>query len=580
MPIDERKIGLGFPQTEVYRLGANGPSLKSVIAAADGRHQQLSLLCLDVDGVGAIHAAMGENVVEQALVAISRRVLQTIPENARFWRLGGEGFVVALVHGDEQHAGEALVEQLRDAFDTPLQGASFTLDISLSIGLARYPEHAHDAQTLLEAAEQALRKAKRGGPGSFASYTPELTAQTTDAVPKETLEHRFVDAIAHSEFRLYYQPVVSGQDGSIVACSALLRWHDTQEGVLRANRVLPAIERAGLAGPVGLWTIETAMRQVQRWRSAGIDYVTASVPLESALLLRFECVDIIADLLHRTGLPGSALEYEISESALALDDPHVMGNLEGLRAQGSILTLADFGTRGLGLNALAQYPLERFKIDHSFLRNITNNPRRAALLRGMIAMGHKLGMTVIAKGVETEAELGFLRRQHCDFFQGYLFSPPLPDAGIDALVRSRFLRPDIFQDTTDFAASRTLLLLDDEDNILRSLVRLLRRDGYRILTANSVSEAFDLLACNDVQVIMSDQRMPEMSGIEFLSRVRDLYPNTVRLALSGYADMDVISQAISQGAVFRFLLKPWDDADLREHVREAFRLVEQQRSRS
>lgn len=310
----------------------------------------------------------------------------------------------------------------------------------------------------------------------------------------------------------------------------------------------------------------------------GIDYLNASVPLEGALLSRGECVDLIGELLHRYDVAGAAIEFEVSESVLTLDAPHVAANLAGLRAMGAVLTLGDFGMRGLSLATLAQFPLDRLKIDRSFLRNITTNPRSAALVRGIIAMGHQLGMTLVAKGVETDAELGFLRRNHCDFFQGYLFSPPLPGTDIDELLRRRFLLPQVFQDSAAMQPTRTLLLLDDEENVLRSLVRLLRRDGYRLLAASSVSEAFDLLARNDVQVVLSDQRMPDMSGTEFLARVRDLYPDTVRLALSGYTDLETISQAINQDAAYRFLIKPWDDADLREHVRAAFRLVEQRRS--
>jgi CheY-like chemotaxis protein len=294
--------------------------------------------------------------------------------------------------------------------------------------------------------------------------------------------------------------------------------------------------------------------------------------------VRPDCLDLIGERLHRSGVPLQAVEFELSEHALVVDTPHVADNLSGLRALGTPLTLADFGMHGLSLATLLHTPLDRLKIDRNFLRDVTRKPRNAALVRAIIAMGHKLGMSVVAKGVETDAELGFLRRHHCDLFQGYLFSPPLPDPGIDELLRQRFLLPHVFQ-TGDGSPSRTLLLLDDEENVLRALVRLLRRDGYRILTASSVNEAFDLLARNDVQVIVSDQRMPDMSGIEFLSRVREMYPNTVRLALSGYTDVGTISEAINQGAVYRFLLKPWDDAELRGHLRAAFRLAEQRRHR-
>lgn len=574
--LEDRTIGA--PPADIYRLGASGPSLNSVIAAVDGANRKLALLHIDVDGIGTINATLGENIVEQALRVVARRLVQAVPDDAWLWRLGSEEFVAAVAYRDGEPDGESLAERLRETFDAPVQVPPFVLDVTLSIGIAIHPDHAHDATSLLVAAEQAMRRAKRSGPGGQAVHVPDTAPDATVDAGREHQGHRFVDAIAQSEFRLYYQPVVSAQDGSIVACSSLLRWHNTQEGVLRANRILPAVERAGLAGAVGLWTIETAIQQVHRWRDMGIDYLNAAVPLEGALLTRKECPDLVGELLHRHDVSGSAIEFEVSEAVLSLDAPHVAGSLAGLRALGSVLTLADFGMRGLSLAALAQHPLDRLKIDRSFLRNITSQPRSAALVQGIIALGHKLGMTVVAKGVETDAELGFLRRHHCDFFQGYLFSPPLPGTDIDELLRRRFLLPHVFQDNAAMQPTRTLLLLDDEENVLRSLVRLLRRDGYRLLTAGSVSEAFDLLARNDVQVVLSDQRMPDMSGTEFLARVRDLYPDTVRLALSGYTDLETISQAINQDAAYRFLIKPWDDADLREHVRAAFRLVEQRRS--
>lgn len=575
---EDKHLVESTPQVEIYRLGASGPSLNSVIATVDGAHRKLALLHIDVDGVGAINATLGENIVEQALSVVARRLLQAVPSDVLLWQLGSEEFVAAVAYREGEPDGEALAERLRDAFEAPVHVPPYVLEITLSIGIALHPDHAHDAASLLAAAEQTMRRAKRSGPGGHAVHSPEPVPDHSGDPVRETLGHRFVDAIAQSEFHLYYQPVVSGQDGSIVACNSLLRWHNTQEGVLRANRVLPAVERAGLAAPVGLWTIETAMQQVHRWRDLGIDYLTASVPLEGVLLTRADCLDLIGDLFHRTGVPGNAIEFEVSENVLSMDAPHVAEHLAGLHALGATLTLADFGMRGLSLAALAQYPLDRLKIDRSFLRNVTSKPRSAALVRGIIAMGHRLGMTVVAKGVETDAELGFLRRNQCDFFQGYLFSPPLPGTDIDELLRRRFLLPQVFQETANQQPSRTLLLLDDEENVLRSLVRLLRRDGYRLLTAGSVSEAFDLLARNDVQVIVSDQRMPDMSGTEFLGRVRDMYPDTVRLALSGYTDVNTISEAINQGAAYRFLIKPWDDAELRGHIRAAFRLAEQRRS--
>ncbi len=182
-------------------------------------------------------------------------------------------------------------------------------------------------------------------------------------------------------------------------------------------------------------------------------------------------------------------------------------------------------------------------------------------------------MKVIAHGVETDTQLGFLRRNQCDMFQGHLFGEPMSAEDAGAVLRRRYLRADAFAATKP---DRTLLLLDDEENILRSLVRLFRRDGYRILAASNVTDAFELLATNDVQVILSDQRMSDMSGTEFLGRVRLLYPDTIRLVLSGYTDLATVTEAINRGEIYRFLTKPWNDDDLREHIRQAFTTYENQ----
>src|SRR5690606_4950369 len=199
-----------------------------------------------------------------------------------------------------------------------------------------------------------------------------------------------------------------------------------------------------------------------------------------------------------------------------------------------------------------------------------------AIVRAMIAMAQQLGMKVIANGVETEAQLGFLRRTDCDYFQGYLFGEPVDADAAGKVLRGRYLRPELFTATRD---DRTLLLVDDEEIVLSSLGRLFRRDGYRILSAVNVLDALALLAGTAVQVILSDQRMSEMSGTEFLAQVKMLYPDTVRLVLSGHADLATVTEAINRGAVYRFLTKPWDDNELREHIRQAFRTYDTQRSR-
>jgi diguanylate cyclase (GGDEF)-like protein len=555
------------PVTLLYRLGAGGPSLPKELAAARATKRQLALLHVDVDMFRSINSNMGEAVGDQALAAIAQRLRKAMPDESWLWRLNSDEFIAGIRYLPGETDGEQLAEMLRDAFETPLWIPPYSLPVTLSIGVAVFPDHANDAPSLLASAERALLDVKRQGLNSVGLYS----ATADKKAPNDGFAERFVEAMDNRELHLFYQPLIDAQDGGMIGFGALLRWDTPGNGLLRASRFLEIVERVGLSAQLGSWVAEAAARQLAQWRDQGLDYLSLSVHLASPLLAQPRCLDEIGELLHRFNLSGKSLEFEVSESALALDAHRIHDTLVGLRGLGATLTVQDFGLGGLSFASLAQYPLDRLKIDRSFFRNVASDPRSAAVVRGIIAMGHRLGMKVTAKGVETEAELGFLRRNHCDYFVGHLFSPPLPAEQLDDLIRRRFLLPGAFAATRP---ERTVLLLDDEENVLRSLARLFRRDGYNILTASSVREAFDLLASNAVQVIVSDQRMPDMTGTEFLARVRDLYPDTIRMVLSGYTDLATITEAINLGAIYRFLTKPWNDDELREHIQAAFRAHE------
>jgi CheY-like chemotaxis protein len=238
------------------------------------------------------------------------------------------------------------------------------------------------------------------------------------------------------------------------------------------------------------------------------------------------------------------------------------------------LSLDDFGTGYSSLNYLKQFPLDTVKIDESFIKNITTDINDGAISYAIISMAHSLGIKVIAEGVETEAQCDFLRKNMCDGIQGEFFSSPICAADIQALLlEDRRLSPDLLRMSKP---SRTLLLVDDEPNILASLKRLMRRSGCEILVANSAEEALDLLSRQPVDVILSDQRMPGMNGVQFLRLAKERLPNTVRIVLSGYTELESVTSAINEGAVYRFLTKPWEDELLRKHIEEAFQYKEKE----
>jgi response regulator RpfG family c-di-GMP phosphodiesterase len=198
---------------------------------------------------------------------------------------------------------------------------------------------------------------------------------------------------------------------------------------------------------------------------------------------------------------------------------------------------------------------------------VASNPEDAAIVRAVISLGHNLQLDVTAEGVETGAQLAWLRRHRCEQIQGHYFCPAVSAAEFDSLLEQRRTLPM----PAGEEAKNTLLIVDHDRGVTAALTRLLRRDGYRVLVAHAVTEAFELLALHAVQVIMCDQRMPMMTGAEFLSKVRKLYPEPVRILFSGYTEIQALTDAVNRGAVYRFLLKPWDDAELRANISEAFR---------
>jgi CheY-like chemotaxis protein len=283
-----------------------------------------------------------------------------------------------------------------------------------------------------------------------------------------------------------------------------------------------------------------------------------------------DLLDTVRRTLQHCGLPSSGLDLELTESVMMHDLPAAIRAVDALKALGVRLSLDDFGTGWSSLAYLSRFAIDTLKIDRCFVRDVTGNTVNAAIVSATIAMAHKLGKSVIAEGVETEAQMHFLRGRECDEMQGFLFSPALPPTGLAACL-ARGDRIKLHGDAAPDAGENRLLLVDDEPNILTALRRLLRREGYAILTAADGAEALELLAHEPVQVIVSDQRMPGMSGTELLRRVKQLYPRTVRIALSGYADLATVTDAVNHGAIYRYLSKPWDDEALKGEIREAFR---------
>lgn len=528
------------------------------------RHESgLAVLFIDLDNFKHINDSLGHDAGDLLLTRVATRLSGSVREGDTVTRQGGDEFVLIL---SEESDVQVVTKRILKAMSEPFDINGRELRITCSIGIACYPKDGEDQQTLLKNADAAMYQAKELGRNNAQYYE---SGMNTKAMERLELENGLYQALARNEFLLHYQPQVDLQTGEIVGMEALVRWLHPVRGLVSPAVFIPVAEASGLIVSLGEWVLRTACAQNKAWQLAGLKPIGVAVNLSARQFRQPDLVERVVDILRETELDSTYLELELTESLVMQDVEKTIGTLGRLKAMGIKLSIDDFGTGYSSLSYLKRFPIDTLKIDQSFVRDITTDPDDAAIAKSIISMAHDMQLSVIAEGVETEAQKSFLSLCRCDEMQGYFFSRPVPAVEFEKLLKEGRSLP--MDDRALALGQRTLLLLDDDESILASLVRLLRRDGYTILKATHASAALDLLAQNPVGVIISDQRMPEMSGVEFLQRIKRLYPNTVRMVLSGYTDLKSVTDAINEGAAYKFLAKPWDDELLRANIKEAFK---------
>lgn len=531
----------------------------------------LALLVLGLDQFKTINESFGHETGDGLLVSLVQRLRGQMHKGHckdALTRLAGDQFALIL-EGIQDHTDiELVVRHVQTLLEAPFMLRNgHRVYLRGSIGISVSPQNGSCAQELLRGAEAAVYLAKERGGNQFCFCSPEVNSQ---ARTRLELQSELGQALERQEFFLHYQPKVDLRSGRIVGAEALLRWVSPTRGLISPLQFIPLAEKSGLIVPLGAWVIQQVCGQIRRWREAGLEKIGVAVNVSARQFRSGNLEELVAAALQDHGLEPQCLMLELTESMLMDDPEEAVNRLAGLRRTGVRIALDDFGTGYSSLGYLGRFPIDQLKIDRSFITDITTDPKSATIATSIIGLAHRMRLRVVAEGVETQAQLGYLRQYGCDELQGYYFSKPLtPEAFAELLLQGRALPTQ--QEDPEVP---TLLLVDDEPNILTALGRLLNEEGYRVLTANSGRAGLELLAQHAVQVIITDQRMPEMSGTEFLRRVKALHPNTVRLILSGYADLPTVTESVNEGALYKFLAKPWDNDHLCEQIREAFGFFE------
>ena len=542
--------------------------LEDVLSRARREEKEATLLHIDIDNIFDANDSVGTDQSDQLIVGIAQRIKATLRQADQLARLSFDTFGILLGPHDSGIESDIrdVIERVMKGIREPVVLADKRIQVTASIGIASYPNEGATASVLLNHALSATERVKTKGGNGFFRFDTAVADRLSGR--REVLESLRL-AIGRGELLLHFQPQVSLFSGVIVGLEALVRWQHPQRGMIYPGEFIPQAEHSHLIIDLGEWVLHETCRQMRQWMDAGIPPIKVAINLAARHFIVPNLSAMIAGVLAEYRIAPRFLEVEITESAMMQDVAAAIRSTNRLKEIGVSISLDDFGTGYSSLAYLSRFPIDVVKIDQSFVQDITTNPVNAAIAQATIAMSHKLGKIVLAEGVENEEQMQYLRRNECDEMQGFFFSKPLPEEGVARLMLENHTLNLVGNQSS--ALRSTVLFVDDESNILSSFRRTLRREGYEILTAESAAEAFSILAKNKVQVVVSDQRMLEMNGTEFLFRVKSLYPETVRMVLSGYSEISAVTDSINRGAVYRFMLKPWDDEKLKEEITGALR---------
>ncbi|MGZ5621654.1 MAG: bifunctional diguanylate cyclase/phosphodiesterase [Methylobacter sp.] len=396
---------------------------------------QLALLMLDLDRFKAVNDSLGHLAGDELLQQVATRITSRLRDVDMVARLGGDEFLVLLENIAHPNAAARVAEEIIADLSKPFQLIqSDDVRIGASIGISLYPQHGDSLEILLDHADAALYQAKDQGRGCFAYFSEDMTLAVRERIE---LESRLRRAIEQQELRVFYQPQIDISSGRIIGAEALVRWQDPNEGLIPPSDFIPIAEEAGLIVAIGKWVLRETCNQGRQWLADGLPPLTLAVNVSPHQFRRNDISALVATVLAETGFPARLLELEITESGLMLDQDNVMDILNSLRAQGICLAIDDFGTGYSSLANLKHFPLDALKIDKSFIVEIPHNKDDMEIAATIVAMGHTLGLKVLAEGVETPEQLEFLRKNGCDAYQGFIKSPPIPAKEFTELLRDQ-----------------------------------------------------------------------------------------------------------------------------------------------
>ena len=399
--------------------------LEFILASARRRGGRVGILFIDLDNFKTVNDSLGHAAGDALLRLTASRIEGSLRSVDVVSRLGGDEFLVVLPDLESEQAPVPVAEKLLAAVSEPVTLEGQALSVSPSIGIAVFPRDGASADTLIRNADAAMYLAKDRGRSNFQFFSERLSQAAFNTL---SLETRLREAIREEAFELHYQPQVRVDTGRLVGVEALIRWPQKEGPPVMPNDFIPIAEQRGLIMPIGAWALRQACRQNRMWQLSGLPRIPVAVNLSAVQFKQKNLVEEVERVLAETGLDADCLEFELTESMLMEQTPDLMRSLDGLRLLGVKLAIDDFGTGHSSLSNLKRFPIDKLKIDRTFVRDIASDPDDRAITAAIVDLARAMAITSIAEGVESEAQLDFLLEHGCDAMQGVLASPPLPAA--------------------------------------------------------------------------------------------------------------------------------------------------------
>ncbi len=443
--VSERTQGLEAANKQLRHLAAHDAltslpnrvllddRVSQAIVHAERAGEGFALCVLDLDRFKLINDSLGHRAGDELLKQVARRLTSAIRSVDTVARLGGDEFVLIISQVRSREDTEQLARKVLESLQTPVQVGQIEVHTSASLGIAFYPQDGTTIETLYAHADAAMYCSKQHGGASVECFTPTMNLATEERVRFEADLHR---ALKLQQFELHYQPKYDGSSRRIHSVEALVRWRHPERGLVPPDQFIPLAEESGLIVPIGEWVLREACRQQRVWHNQGLPKLRVAVNISALQFRRVDLVDTVARALNDAGIDARYLEIELTETAVMSDPEESVAILERLSRMGVIVSVDDFGTGYSSMSYLRRFPIDKLKIDRSFITNVLSSADDASIVQAIISLAHGLRLKVVAEGIESAEQVSFLQGMGCDQYQGYYFSRPVDAAAFETLLRS------------------------------------------------------------------------------------------------------------------------------------------------